>query len=97
MGVFATNKAVDRLEDRCKALEIRCEDLERARKSLDLEFTELYDKVRHQMSRMAKRTAADANSKPILNGPEPDNSTSLSTDPVSASIMLRRSMGAHGR
>ena len=85
-----TNKAIDRLEDRLRVVERKCDDLERAKRNIDLEFTELYDKVRHQMSRMAKRDAraAKANGNEL---PEvPDNSDSSGLDPISQSIMLRR-------
>lgn len=83
------------LEERLKELEIRCENIERTARSLNLEFTELYDKVSHQMSRMAKRyTAAN---KDNGDPPEPDQATSHldSLDPISKSIMLRR--GGYGR
>lgn len=88
--MFSNLKAIERLENRCKDLELRCESLDAARRSLNLEFTELYDKVSHQMSRMAKRYA-NANKAPD----EPEdadtgNSHSPTLDPISKSIMLRR-------
>jgi len=90
MGVFRIQKTVDRLEDRIRTLELKCDDLERAKRSIDLEFTELYDKVRHQMSRMAKRDARAAKG----NGSEPQDtiiSSPLdSLDPISRSIHERR-------
>ena len=90
MGLFTTQRAHDRLEDRLRTLEVKCDDLERSRRNLDLEFTELYDKVRHQMSRMAKRDARAAK----LNGsPSEDSSSEESSDgidPISRSIMMRR-------
>ena len=93
MGIFATNKAVDRLEDRLRSLEIKCDDLERAKKSLDMEFTELYDKVSHQMSRMAKRY-----SRAKVNGDEAQEEMPLpesgpTIDPISAKILDRRNRG----
>ncbi len=90
MGVFRQQKTTDRLEDRIRSLELKCDDLERAKKSLDMEFTELYDKVSHQMSRMAKRYSRAAADKPLENGPDPDNTTSLSMDPISKAIHERR-------
>lgn len=83
-------KALDRLEDRLREVERKCDDLERAKKSLDLEFTELYDKVRHQMSRMAKRDARAAKNDeiPVLENNAISPLDSL--DPISKSIMLRR-------
>jgi len=93
MGLFDKQRAFDRLEDRLRSLELKCDDLERARKSIDLEFTELYDKVRHQMSRMAKRDArankTDEETSDIIAAP---NSLD-SVDPISRSILLRRGMG----
>jgi len=93
MSIFAQQKTFDRLEDRLRALELKCEGLERAKKGLDMEFTELYDKVSHQMSRMSKRHAAAQKA----NGPDPeeipDNETSLGSDPISEAIHARRSRG----
>jgi len=71
-------------------VENQCADLQRAKRSLELEFTELYDKVRHQMSRMAKRDAAarkNGEDVPDVDAP-PDPLGHL--DPISKSIMLRR-------
>jgi len=93
MGFNRTSKAIDRLEDRIRTLELKCDDLERGRKGLDLEFTELYDKVRHQMSRMAKR---DARAQKSNDEQEPTGEAFNSLDgidPISKSIMLRRGMG----
>ena len=90
MGVFRMQKAIDRLDDRLRSLELKCDDLERAKKSLDLEFTELYDKVSHQMSRMAKRYGrAQKKEAEELEIPE-NNETFSGIDPVSKSIMMRR-------
>jgi len=90
MGVFRQQKTLDRLEDRLRSLEIKCDDLERAKKGLNMEFTELYDKVSHQMSRMAKRYSRAEK----VNGgePPPDSEAPLqdTLDPISRSIMMRR-------
>jgi len=92
--MWRDQKAIERLEDRCKRLEMLCDDLDRAYKKLNLEFTELYDKVAHQMSRMAKRDAR-ANKELQPNGEEPAGESPLEQiDPISKSIMLRRGMGA---
>jgi len=90
-SMWRDQKAIERLEDRCRALEGKCEDLERGRKSIELEFTELYDKVSHQMSRMAKRNArAEKEAEPET---EIASANSLDgIDPISKSIMLRRGM-----
>lgn len=86
-------KAIDRLEDRLARLETTCADLERERKKLDLEFTDLYDKVRRQMSRMAKRYAVDQRENGEDIAPLTPNDDSISTDPISASIHARRNKG----
>ena len=93
MGVFRQQKAIDRLEDRLARTETLCADLERERKKLDLEFTDLYDKVRRQMSRMAKRYAVDQKENGEIIVPDPDNSALPSTDPISERIIARRTGG----
>jgi len=90
MGVFRQQRTLDRLEDRLRSLELKCDDLERAKKGIDLEFSELYDKVRHQMSRMAKRDAlAKKNAEDEIDI-VPNDSPSDTLDPISRSIMMRR-------
>ncbi|MEE8538639.1 MAG: hypothetical protein V3S54_02400 [Woeseiaceae bacterium] len=90
MSVWRQQKTLDRLEDRLRSLELKCDDLERAKKGLDMEFTELYDKVSHQMSRMAKRYArAEKANEDLPEVPE-NNETFSGMDPISKSIMLRR-------
>jgi len=59
MGLFGDNRALERIEDRLAKIETLAADLERKNRSLKLEYVELYDKVSHQMSRMAKRYARD--------------------------------------
>ena len=92
MSLFGDKTAHVLLEDRLTAVENLCADLQRSKRSLELEFTELYDKVRHQMSRMAKRDAAARQNGEDV--PEvdavPDQYAHL--DPISRSIMLRRGM-----
>lgn len=87
MGLFRNVQALERLEDRLARVEDLCSALERDRKKLDLEFTELYDKVRHQMSRMAKREAV-ANKENGEDLPEPEPGDVI--DPVSRVILSRR-------
>jgi len=93
MGLFATNKAIDRLSDGLKRLADDVADLQRDRKKLDLEFTDLYDKVRHQMSRMAKRDAlaSKANGEIPPIGGEVVEDDEL--DPISAKIHAQRTRG----
>ena len=57
MSLFRDTNALERLEDRLAKQETLSDDLAREVRGLKLEYIELYDKVRHQMSRMAKRTA----------------------------------------
>jgi len=91
--MFGDNKAVERLEERIRTLETKCDELQRGRRSLELEFTELYDKVSHQMSRMAKRHAAAAKEAPTEETEIASANSLDGIDPVSKSIMLRRGMG----
>lgn len=90
MGVFRMQKTLDRLEDRLRTVELKCDDLERAKRSIDLEFTELYDKVRHQMSRMAKRDARAAKANGEEQEIEHANPHLDSLDPISRAIHQRR-------
>jgi len=94
MGLFATKRTVDRLEDRLRSLELKCDDLERAKKSLDMEFTELYDKVSHQMSRMAKRYARAEKSNELPLETSSNDEPFPGADPISRSIMMRRARQA---
>jgi len=89
MGLFGDVKAVERLENRLAELEASHDKLGRTIRSLELEYVELYDKVKRQMSRMAKRYAVDAaevNDAPV--DVEPDGGV----DPISRSILRRRGM-----
>ena len=89
MSIFATQKAIDRLSDRLASVQDTCADLQRDRRKLDLEFTELYDKVSRQMSRMAKRYAVDQKENGEQQTEEiPDDGI----DPISRSILRRRGM-----
>jgi len=89
MRLFGDDTAVERLENRLAALEDSHDKLGRTIRSLELEYVELYDKVKRQMSRMAKRYAVDVaenNDAPVAE--EVDDGL----DPISRSIMLRRGM-----
>ena len=89
MDLFGTNKAVAELAFRLGELDSAVRDLKTANKHLELEWEELYDKVRRQMSRMSKRSAIDA---PPLNNGEDVEPADDGLDPISRSIMLRRGM-----
>ena len=90
MSLWARKKAAERLNHRLSLVEDSLSDLERGCRKLDLEFTELYDKVRHQMSRMAKRDALarkeNGGDLPL----EPVDDGLPGSDPISRSIMMRR-------
>ena len=90
MSIFGTPKALSKFSERIRELEDTCADLQRARRTLDLEFTELYDKVSHQMGRMAKRFTARAATE-VIEGEEITPQMFLnSVDPISAKILARR-------
>jgi len=84
-----TIRALERLEDRFDALTTQTNELESANKRLQLEWVETYDKVRHQLSRMARR-----GDLPKSNGAEeivdetPPGGPKM--DPISAKIHARR-------
>jgi len=94
--MFKSKLAVELLEDRCRSLEHRCEDLERSHKGLALEWEELYDKVRHQMSRMSRRVATEKKINGAQEDAEPQPEYESGLDPISAGI-LRRRAGITGR
>ncbi len=87
MGLFGDNTALERLEDRIAKQETLGDDLAREVRSLKLEYIELYDKVRHQMSRMAQRTSVDLRENNDAEVIEPPDD---GVDPISAEILARR-------
>jgi len=93
MSLFATHKALGRLLESMQELQDSVADLQRARRKLDLEFTELYDKVSHQMSRMAKRYAHREKAEELPPEEEVIGETVLGSDAVSQSILRRRAGG----
>lgn len=93
MGVFRQQKALDRLEDRLMRLENKADDTERVIRKLDLEFGDLYDKVKRQMSRMSKRAALDAKENEAPAELFSENNSAGGLDPISQSILLRRARG----
>lgn len=82
-------RATERLDERLLALLAQVNELESANKRLQLEWTETYDKVRHQLSRMARRGD-------LSNGKDPveivDDAASDKPvlDPISEKIHARR-------
>jgi len=93
MSFGRTQKAIERLDDRLKATEDLCSALSRSSKRLDLEFTELFDKVRHQMSRMAKRYAVDLKDNGLDAPDGSGDGNEPSSDPISEKILARRNRG----
>jgi len=93
MRFSRTQKAIDRLEDRLKRTEDLCSELSRSGRKLDLEFTDLYDKVRRQMSRMAKRYAVDLKDNGLDEVSDGETESGPSTDPISEKILARRNRG----
>lgn len=87
-----TNRAIVRLEESLKDLKADVDALSSANKRLELEWVETYDKVRHQLSRMARRGTLndDLDTVPIV---EPGASEEGQLDPISAKILQRRSRG----
>jgi len=90
MALFATSKALARALDSIAQLQDDVTELKRARRSLELEFTELYDKVSHQMSRMSKRYAARKKVDEDLLGDPPGDPPVIGDDPISQNIIQRR-------
>jgi len=87
MSLFRDTKALERIEDRLAKQEALSDDLAREVRGLKLEYIELYDKVRHQMSRMAKRTAVAQRAEPEHEQvDEPDDGV----DPISRNILALR-------
>ncbi len=83
------NLAIERLEDTLATCSSRLTELESQAKRLELEWVETYDKIRHQLSRMARRgdlTKANGPDESVQEGaPEDDG-----MDPISRKIHARR-------
>jgi len=90
MTIFVTKKAVAELAFRLGELDTEVRKLKTANKHLELEWEELYDKVRRQMSRMSKRYAVDARETTPPDDPEAAAETGNRMDPISAGILRRR-------
>ncbi len=90
------NLAVERLEDGLKSLRSAVDELQSANKRLELEWTETYDKIRHQLSRMARRGDLSKGTDPVeIVDPEANDEAVL--DPISEKIHARRNRGFLGR
>lgn len=89
-------RATERLEDRLDAIIVRVDGLESANKRLQLEWTETYDKVRHQLSRMARRGDLGKGKDPEEIVDEGADGAST-VDPISEKIHARRNRPFLGR
>jgi len=89
MGLFDAKIDPVKLLERLDGMDDTLKGLRRDVRSQELEYIELYDKVKRQMSRMAKRYAVDVaenNDAPVVEDPKDG------LDPISRSIMLRRGL-----
>ena len=93
MGLFAVKKDVVDLSTRLAAVQGEIQKLKTANKHLELEWEELYDKVRRQMARMSKRYAVDAKENGELPPIAGEELSDDEIDPISAKIHARRSRG----
>ena len=91
-----TIRAIERLEDSLVILTGKVDALESASRKLELEWVETYDKVRHQMSRMARRGDL-SNGKAPPETLEEGASEEAAMDPISAKIHARRNRTFIGR
>ncbi len=88
-------RAIEKLEDDLKHLSERLASSESAVKTLQLEWVETYDKVRHQLSRMARRGELGngiAEGEIIPSAPIEDDGI----DEISRKILERRDRGKLG-
>jgi len=97
MSIFPRKKATEGLAFRLGELSTEVRELKTAQKHLELEWEELYDKVRHQMARMSRRAKVDA--PELANDAEPEIPAGdiPTTDPISAGILRRRNAGGFQR
>jgi len=99
MGWFrseaAQDRAIERLSGNMAELADVVNGLVSAQKRLELEWVETYDKVRHQLSRMARRgdLTVPINDAVIVDPAVPEDD---GIDPVSAKILARRNRGRPG-
>jgi len=86
-------RATERLEDDLKVLRVVVDELRSANKRLQLEWTETYDKVRHQLSRMARRGDLSSSTVDAPIPPETPTEEVETVDPISKKILDRRNRG----
>jgi len=93
MSVFARKKAIAELAFRLGELDTEVRQLKTAHKHLELEWEELYDKVRHQMARMSRRAKVEPITEFNDAEPEIPAGDQATIDPISARILRRRNAG----
>lgn len=84
-----TIRAVERLDDRLATLQAKVDELDSLSRKLQLEWIETYDKIRHQLSRMARRgdLSNGKDQVEIVDDTPPEDD---GIDPISAKIHARR-------
>lgn len=93
MSLFRSEKrtirAIERLDDRLATLQAKVDELDSVVRKLQLEWIETYDKIRHQLSRMARRGDLTNGKGPeeIVDETPPEDP---GVDPISAKILARR-------
>ncbi len=93
MALFANKTAIAVLTDRLRELSDEVRALKSQHKHLELEWEELYDKVRHQMARMSRRVKRDEKDDVNAEEVEIPAGDYPGVDPISASILRRRNPG----
>lgn len=93
MGIFASKTAISVLTDRLHDLSDEVRALKSQHKHLELEWEELYDKVRHQMARMSRRQKRDEKDDVNAEEIEIPAGDYPGVDPISAGILRRRNSG----
>ena len=100
MSLFRSEKrtirAIERLDDRLVTLQTKVDELDSVARKLQLEWIETYDKIRHQLSRMARRGDL-SNGKDPTETVQETPSEEPEMDPISAKIHARRSRTFLGR
>ena len=84
-----TIRAIERLDDRLVTVQAKVDELDSIARKLQLEWIETYDKIRHQLSRMARRGDLPKANGDQANVDEPA-SEEPEIDPISAKIHARR-------
>lgn len=84
-----TIRAIERLDDRLTSCQAKVDELDSLARKLQLEWIETYDKIRHQLSRMARRGDL-SNGKGPLEEKQESEAGEPEVDPISAKIHARR-------